>query len=303
MALCRRLILGLVVAISCISCSRVTSSAGVPSKLAALEGRVLTEKIPGNNSDYKRVDDLIHASFPKTAPMPDAIGETTYHVWRVGAEFLVFAALNSGFHPSNCGVGAYWFSADDGPLDSNRFDVGYRAYVDTCSLNDPLGKLGYTISVSLKDFQRAFRREVFAIYGRRLVLVRYMNADGRLTCNNYEYPNWTCGPKSLVCTKHSLLEILSGSDQVRQLEAFTWLTGLHVPKAGEEQDVLHEPAADSARYWSLVNDAEVVRAAGTLEKSTSKWVSQAAKFFLSIQTDPPQRFGGGIMFAKSGRID
>ena len=269
------------VALTCWLIGQPAQAQPGPDLIQKSEGRSISTGQPGWDTLHK----LIIQSFPDCRPYTATNG--TYYVWRIRAEDLVFQATNPASSDGQSSAGFYWFDLHGVPLSGTAFGTGSRAFYESCALVSVPGVSGFVVEAALggqatKPIELDFGLDVY-----RPTLLRYADSVGSLIQNPYCTPAFACGPKARVFQRSDLLEALSGPNPMLQLEAMTWLCGIHSSLTADIVNVFHEPIVDSVRFWSLSNDSAVSQAASALESSEVPWVAAAAKFYVSASKPQP----------------
>lgn len=250
----------------------------------------LVEKLEGHvvsagQTEWAELHKLIVASFPDSKKFASLDGE--YHVWRVRSEDLVFQANSPVSTDGTSSAGFYWFDLHMAPLSSTAFSTGQRLYFQSCSLVNVWGVSSYVVEAIMGQPRGRPVQIDFGLNAYAPVLIRYAGQDGRLIQNPYDSPAFTCGPILLGYDRAALLDALGSANPMLQLQALTWLAGTHTALTADIADVRHESIADSIHYWTLSSDSTVAQAAATLEGSAVEWVSQAAKYYVSVSKPQP----------------
>ena len=256
-----------------------------------LEGTSLSS----GQADWLPLKKLVYHSFPDQHAFSKLNGR--FYVWRIRSEDLVFQANDPVSSDGQSSAGFYWFDLHGQPISSTAFRTGSRAFYQSCSLVSVPGVSGFVVEANLggaisRPIQLDFGLDVY-----RPVLLRYAYSDGSLVQNPYCTPNFACGPKPIAHDRADVLDALSGYNPMVQLEALTWLSGVHSTLTADISSDTHEPVPDSIRYWTISTDSAVSQAASSLASSQVPWVAQAARFYVSMnkpQSVPNQQFSPSL---------
>ncbi len=245
----------------------------------------LIERLQGHallhsNADWQPLHKLIVASFPESKQFTACQG--SYYVWRIRSEVVVFQPTSPGSTDGESFAGFYWFDLNSTPISSTAFPAGQRMYFRKCALTSIPGVSSYVIEATMSPAVGRPIQVDFGFVGYKPLLIHYGEKDGTLLQNSYDNPSFACGPKPPAYTKAELLDALSGSNPLLQLQSLIWLAGRHSLLSADIVDVPHEPITDSVHYWSVSSDSSVAQAAAALVNSPIEWVSNAAKLYVSV---------------------
>lgn len=252
-----------------------------PNLVQRLEGQSVAQGQP----DWDVLHKSIIASYPNCRPFTAASG--AYHVWHIRSEDLVFQATSPSSPDGYSTAGFYWFDLHGTPLGGTAFYTGHRLLYRGCSLISVPGVSDYVVETAMRGQLAGPMVMDFGLYAYSPVLIRYATPDGNLVQNPYDAPNFACGPLPPPYARSDLLDALSGSNPLLQLQALTWLAGSHSVLTADILNTYHERVADSIRFWSLANDTAVSQAASALSSSQCEWIARTAKFFVSVSKPQP----------------
>jgi hypothetical protein len=140
------------------------------------------------------------------------------------------------------------------------------------------------LSSGPKVRDRGRQRQVYAMIGTRLALIRVEVGAGELVANGYVHPHSRIGPAPPSWTGAEWAAVLAGGDPAEVLAALVWLGGVH-GVGGRPTDPGAEDEAAVQRVQAVRRDLRVRTEVRRLAQSEHQWVREAAKAAIARENE------------------
>lgn len=198
-----------------------------------------------------------------------------------GTLVLIHLAYGTSSIPGAACVTVRFLDPAGPQLAAAPFFAGWRTILDHAEYRldpdfGPVIELTHNPKVRRPGENIADGRQVYAVAGLRLALLRIEDGKGALVYNSYGHPTWRHGPATPTRTAADWERMLESDDLAQALEALVWLGGNHK----EEQTDPGFPESEDAAAVRFVEDVRrrpgVKAAVGRLTAHDHRWVSEAA---------------------------
>jgi hypothetical protein len=247
-----------------------------PALLDRLVGRNLWTEKP-TLADFAELGRLIG-----TLPKGHFVEPSPWHVWKTDrsgqTRYVVLLGEDLRMIPGGTSACVRLFDSATTMIRSWSFQTGWRIQLQEASLEHTaeLDQDLLVIRTSPVINGRDISKEIFAIAGDQLRLLRLEDSKGNAVQNEYIFPNYEIGIVPQAQTPQEWTDLLQSEDKSEALSALVFLGGRHL--AEDERQLLLGPRESkyATLFQELLARPSIRDLIAKLANSSDRWVRDAA---------------------------
>ena len=192
--------------------------------------------------------------------------------------YLIFLNPHTGMIPSAEHAWLFIVNQDGKILNRSDFDTGWRMYADGASYSHVswMSSPVLTQKMATGENGQGPYKIYFGFDGLQPAVIRIENEKSKSRKMDYFAPNWVVGPRFENKTKPAMRQVLSGTSEVRKLEALIWLAGNFGNPFDRFEKASPEAKREEALHSSLIRDKQIAQAVRQIRMNSKSYTRELA---------------------------
>jgi hypothetical protein len=187
--------------------------------------------------------------------------------------------------PGASRIRAHVFAAEGNLLDSSDFNSGHRISLTEMrvELSPEIGREVLVVNSKGSVNGADIARQIYALIGEQLLLIRLEDSGGRLVRNTYVAPSHAIGVRLAGRSANEWVRALESSDTAEALAALLWLSGSHLSPRTRVPGHFFEDMREARLVEELRSREDIKEIINALIKSENAWLRSAAELTRKVE--------------------